>query len=73
VFKDKANSETTQKDIKTYKVFPDSYKLKIKNVLRTEEYQKTADEENMERENSRRRYLQQNQRVILIFFEIFFL
>lgn len=73
MFKDKANSETTQKDIKTYKVFPDSYKLKIKNVLRTEEYQKTADEENMERENSRRRYLQQNQRVILIFFEIFFL
>ncbi len=63
VFQDIANVESQQKDIKPYKIFPESYNLEIKRVLRTEENQKTAEEEKNEMENSRRRYILQEQRV----------
>lgn len=64
VFRELANKETEQKKIKTYKVFPDSYKLKIKNILRTEENEVVNQElENEEMENYRKRYLKNEQKV----------
>jgi hypothetical protein len=67
VFRDKANRESQQKEIKTYKVFPESYNLQIKSVIRTEGNQKIPEEEKKEMENSRKRYLLQEQRVSFCF------
>lgn len=58
VFKDKANSETQQKEIKTFKVFPESYKLKIKNII-----QENKDDDPEEKANLKKITFLQEQRV----------
>ncbi len=65
VFRDKANIETKQKEIKTYKVFPESYKLKIRKILRNEEKTGNAEEDLEEKEDMKRIELLQEQKVIV--------
>lgn len=63
VFRDKANKESQPKELKKFKVFPESYKLKIKKILRTEENNKNEEEDLEEKENLKRITFLQEQRV----------
>ena len=63
VFRDKANKETQPKELKTFKVFPESYKVKIKKILRTEETSNNAEEDLEENEDLKRITFLQEQRV----------
>ena len=58
------NRETQQKEMKTFKVFPESYKLKIKKILRTEGNNKNTEEDLEEKEDFKRITFLQEQRVI---------
>jgi hypothetical protein len=61
VFREKANCETQQKEIKTFKVFPESYKLKIKKIIQENK------EDDLDKKDLKKIIFLQEQRVINIF------
>ena len=61
VFREKANSETQQKEFKTFKVFPESYKLKIKKIIQENK------EDDSDKKDLKKIIFLQEQRVINMF------
>lgn len=58
-----ANKQSEQKYNKTYKIYPDSYKSKIKNIIKTEENKNDEQYHKEELENEKKRYLTNEKRV----------